>query len=61
METGENNRFYMMKNKKLKNPIDKIHLYLLLYELQKRDTKVSSIIEGGSFYGNNQTDVSIGS
>lgn len=33
METGEKNRFYIMKNKKLKNPIYRTYLYLLLYEL----------------------------
>lgn len=39
METRENNRFYRMKNKKLKNPIDRIHLYLLLYESHKEIQK----------------------
>lgn len=29
----------MIKNKKLKNPIDRIHLYLLLYGLQKEIQK----------------------
>lgn len=39
MEIGEDNRFYMMKNKKLKNSIDRIHLYLLLYGLHKEIQK----------------------
>ncbi len=50
-----------MKNKKIKNPIDRIHLYLLLYGLHEEIQKYLVLGKGGVFYGDNQTDVFIGS
>lgn len=50
-----------MKNKKMKNPIDRIHLYLLLYGLHKEIQKYLVLKKGVVFYGDNQTDVFIGS
>ncbi len=50
-----------MKNKKMKNPIDRIHLYLLLYELHEEIQKYLALGKGAVFYGDNQTDVFIGS
>ena len=60
-EIGTGNRFYGMKNKKMKNPIDRIHLYLLLYELHEEIQKYLALGKGAVFYGDNQADVFIGS
>lgn len=61
IEIGTGNGFYRMKNKKMKNPIDRIHLYLLLYGLHKEIQKYLVLKKGVVFYGDNQTDVFIGS
>jgi len=39
IEIGAVNGFYMMKNRNLKNSIDRIHLYLILYGLHKEIQK----------------------
>ncbi len=50
-----------MKNKKMKNSIDRIHLYLLLYGLHGEIQMYLTLGKGAVFYGDNQTDVFIGS
>lgn len=60
-EIGIGNRFYGMKNKKMKNSIDRILLYLILYGSYKEIQKYLALGKGAVFYGDNQADVFIGS
>lgn len=50
-----------MKNKKMKISINRIHLYLLLYELHEEIQMYPTLEKKAVFYGDNQTDVFIGS